>query len=53
MTPISGSSITAAKRSCSYRASFTEGGKTLILFAADNTQDQSYCPSGELKAAGR
>ncbi len=38
---------------CSYRASFTEGGKTLILFAADNTQDQSYCPSGELKAGGR
>lgn len=38
---------------CSYRASFTEGGKTLILIAADNTQDQNYCPSGELKAAGR
>ena len=38
---------------CSYRASLAEGGKTLMLFAADATQDSSYCPSGELKSANR
>jgi serine protease len=38
---------------CSYRASLAEGGKTLMLFAADTTQDPSYCPSGELKSANR
>ncbi len=36
---------------CSYRTSFTDGGKTLVLMAADNTQDSSYCPAGELKSA--
>jgi serine protease len=38
---------------CSYRVSLPEGGKTLMLFAADMTQDASYCPSGELKSANR
>ncbi len=38
---------------CSYRTSFADGGKTLVLSSADMTQDLSPCPSGELKAAGR
>jgi hypothetical protein len=38
---------------CSYRVSLAEGGKTLMLFAADQTQDASYCPTGELKRANR
>jgi hypothetical protein len=38
---------------CSYRANLSEGGKTLMLFAADTLQDSSYCPTGELKSAKR
>lgn len=35
---------------CSYRASFSEGGETLNLSAADPSQDPEYCPVGNLRA---
>ncbi len=37
---------------CSYRISFSDGGRTLILSPVDLTQDPEYCPSGNLKRAG-
>ena len=38
---------------CSYRTSLAGGGKTLILSPTDTTQDEIYCPSGELKNMSR
>ncbi len=37
---------------CSYRISFSENGKRLLLIAADTMQDPDYCPAGSLKKAG-
>ncbi|MFZ1110641.1 MAG: C1 family peptidase [Rhodomicrobium sp.] len=37
---------------CSYRLSFSEGGKTVTLSAADASQDPERCPSGALRRAG-
>ncbi len=33
---------------CSYRFSSSDSGKTLILIAADPTQDPDLCPAGSL-----
>lgn len=38
---------------CSYRVSFSDGGKTAILSAADPAQDPEYCPAGSLRAVER
>jgi hypothetical protein len=37
---------------CSYRISFSDGGRTLNLSPVDLTQDPEFCPSGSLKRAG-
>ncbi len=37
---------------CSYRLSFSEGGKRLLLIAADTAQDPDWCPAGSLKKVG-
>ena len=34
---------------CSYRVTFSDGGKTLDLIPVDATQDRDYCPEGSLK----
>ncbi len=38
---------------CSYRFSSSDSGKTLILIAADPTQDPDLCPAGSLQSLHR